>query len=320
LILVFAGLGMTFVGAVYRYLLVYVYDSSLDTLGLLYPRALMQLMSGLYVAEICLIGLFALKTAVGPMLLMIIFLIFTLLVNLSLNEAVEPLLNNLPRDLALESDIGPIAPSDPIGVAPTTQPLPDDGGGLAADYYDADEQFGDDPEPPPPAAFDSDARLRGVEGASSSKYTIQEWTKAALKKQVQQELASDESGLTRILAQIKEWLTPDPAQPRAPNFVMHWLHPEVYQDVRRLQPRVNPGPGDYELPDDYVRRAYWPPEMWTPTPRLWIPRDEARVSRQEVAHTREAIGISDRGCWLDGKGRVVVEYEEAPLREERVLY
>ncbi|KAK3358188.1 hypothetical protein B0T25DRAFT_541122 [Lasiosphaeria hispida] len=316
LILIFAGLGMYFISFTYRYNILFVFSSDLDTMGLFYPRALMQLMFGLYVAEVCLIGLFALKSAFGPLLLMLLFFIFTALVHISLNEAVTPLLYNLPRTLALEQDIGPIADdSSAPGDEPAGQ-RPEYEGGLAANYYDTEEHFGDEPEPPALHDLDTDIQMRGIEGSSSLKYAFAEWTKQAIAARFKQE--AEESGLTIALEKIKTWLTPDPN--RQPNFIMAWFHPEIYQDFRKLQPSVNPGPECAELPEDYGRKAYQPPEMWRPAPRLWIPKDEARVSRQEVAHTKDAIFISDRGCWLNEKGRVLCDMEESPLLEQRVVY
>lgn len=342
----FAGLGMFFISYVYRYGLLYVYDSSLDTKGLFYPRALMQLMTGLYIAEICLIGLFALKSAVGPLLLMAIFFIFTALVHISLNDAVTPLLYNLPRTLALEKDIGPIAEDERPG-DDTARPTPETGGGLAADYYNMSDDDGDDDDEfldAPHHDLDTDIQLRGIEGSSSLKYHITEWTKSVLKSTFKPSPpppppdpnnnnnnnnlppSEPESGLTRMLTKIKISLTPDPS--RKPNMLLTFLHPEIYQDFRALQPRVNPQPDESAataLPADYARRAYWPPEMWAPAPRLWLPRDEARVSRQEVAHSAGSVSASDRRCWLvEGKrgrvGRVECEFEESPLLEERVVY
>jgi hypothetical protein len=353
---------MFFISYVYRYGLIYVYDSSLDTKGLFYPRALMQLMTGLYIAEICLIGLFVLKSAFPQLLLMIVFLIFTLLVHISLNDAVTPLLYNLPRTLALEKDGGPIAEDERPGDN-TPQPTTETSGGLAADYYnvsDNDDDDDDDEFPDDHANhdLDTDIQLRGIEGSSSLKYHITEWTKSLFKSTFKPNKPpppddptlpplrpSPESGLTLILTRIKNFLTPDPSRP--PNALLTFLHPEIYQDFRALAPRVNPEPGNVELPANYAKQAYWPPEMWTPAPRLWIPRDEARVSRQEVAHSRGVVAASDKACWLvdhnlnlnssknagkrrglgvrmprvgGGMGRVVCEFEVSPLHEERVVY
>jgi len=314
-VLLFAGLGMFFLSYIYRYNIIYVYSSELDTLGLFYPKALMQLMFGLYVAEICLIGLFLLMLAWGPVALMLIFLIFTALVHLSLNEAITPLLFSLPRTLALERDIGPIAEDTPATPDSNT-PRPDNEGGLAAAYFDADEHFGDEPEPPPLEELDTEVQMRGIEGSSSLRYMATDFVKAAVASWIKKD--SEDSGLTRTLAQIKALLTPDASQ--KPNFIMTFFHPEVYQEFKRLQPKVNPGPNDLELPPDYGRKAYQPPEMWRPAPRLWIPKDDAKVSRQEVAHTKESIFISDRGCWLNDKCRIECEPEESPLFEPVIIY
>ncbi len=313
LVLVFAGLGMFFIGYTYRYNILFVYDSSVDTLGLFYPRALTQLLFGLYIAQICLIGLFALKQAFGPMLLILFFFIFTGLVHISLNEAMEPLLYNLPRNLAL-GEQSTSTEDDPQ--AQGNEARPEHAGGLAAAYYDEDEHFGDDdgPEPPPTHDLDTDIQMRGIEGSSSIRYAVTNWTKSTIKARFKPEKESD---FTRILAQIKYMLTPDPT--KKPNFIMAWFHPEVYQDVHVLQPSVNPGP-DIELPDDYTRKVYQPPEMWRPAPKLWIPKDEARVSRQEVAHTKDCIFITDKGCWLKERGRVYAEMEQSPLFEPRMVY
>ena len=311
----FAGLGMYFLSFTYRYNIIYVYSSELDTLGLFYPRALMQLMFGLYVAEICLIGLFALKSAFGPLVLMLLFFIFTALIHISLNEAVTPLLYNLPRTLALENDIGPIAEDGGTEQA-STEPRPEHTGGAAAAYYDVDEHFGDEPEPPPLSELDTDVQMRGIEGSGSIRWAVLGFTKAAIAEWCKKD--AEESGLTRTLAKIKAALTPDPN--RKANMIMTFFHPEVYQDFRRLKPTINPGPDGLELPEDYQRKVYQPPEMWRPAPKLWIPKDDAMVSRQEVAHTKDSIFISDRGCWLNNHGRVMCEPEEAPLLEPRIIY
>ncbi|KAJ9669537.1 phosphate metabolism protein 7 [Coniosporium apollinis] len=106
LVLFFAGLGLWFFYFAYRYNLLYVYDVNVDTKGLVYPRALKQLFVGLYLAELCLIGLFAIKLgengAIGPFVLMIVFLIFTALYHISLNAALKPLLQYLPKSLEAE--------------------------------------------------------------------------------------------------------------------------------------------------------------------------------------------------------------------------
>lgn len=86
----------------YRYNILFVSDTEVDTRGLIYPRALKQLFSGIYLAEICLVGMFAVSKAPGPIAIMIVLLVFTVLYQITLNRALDPLLDNLPRTLQAE--------------------------------------------------------------------------------------------------------------------------------------------------------------------------------------------------------------------------
>ncbi|KAK3715002.1 phosphate metabolism protein 7 [Vermiconidia calcicola] len=107
LVLGFAAIGLYCFYFAYRYNLMFVSNVNIDTKGRVYPRALQQLFIGLYLAEICLIGLFALATgesvgALGPLIMMILFLIFTALYQIALNGALEPLLEYLPKSMDAE--------------------------------------------------------------------------------------------------------------------------------------------------------------------------------------------------------------------------
>lgn len=88
----------------WRYNVFFVTDTTVDTRGLIYPRAIKQLFTGLYLAEVCMIGLFGASIAPGPLVLMVIFLVFTVLFHLSLNSALNPLLYNLPLTLLADEE------------------------------------------------------------------------------------------------------------------------------------------------------------------------------------------------------------------------
>lgn len=51
-----------------------------------------------------MIGLFAISAAIGPLILMIVFTVFTALFHISLNSALDPLLYNLPKTLDTEEE------------------------------------------------------------------------------------------------------------------------------------------------------------------------------------------------------------------------
>ncbi|EZF76717.1 hypothetical protein H105_01910 [Trichophyton soudanense CBS 452.61] len=112
LVLGFSALGLYLVYQAYRYNLLFVYEPVVDTKGLVYPRALQQVLTGVYLAEVCMFGLFAIRAAIGPMVLMGMFTAFTALCHISLNEALAPLLSALPHTLNNEDDWTCTTPSD----------------------------------------------------------------------------------------------------------------------------------------------------------------------------------------------------------------
>ncbi|KAI1623017.1 hypothetical protein EDD37DRAFT_453024 [Exophiala viscosa] len=122
LILGFAGAGICFAYVVYRYNLLFVYDSEVSTMGLSYPRALMHLLVGVYFGEVCLVGLLVLKKAFGPLVMSLGLLVFTVLLHVSLYNAVGPLLNALPKTLSLESQGERDKGTTPTGERNATKP------------------------------------------------------------------------------------------------------------------------------------------------------------------------------------------------------
>lgn len=102
LILAFASIGLIIFYLAFKYNFLYVYNSQIDTKGLCYPKALYQTFTGIYIAEICLIGLFGICTAPGPLILTVILAIFTVLYHIALVSAFSSVLYYLPRNLEEE--------------------------------------------------------------------------------------------------------------------------------------------------------------------------------------------------------------------------
>lgn len=100
----FSTIGMALFYFAWRYNVLFVTDTGIDTRGLIYPRAIKQLFTGVYLSELCLIGLFGASVAIGPLVLMIIFTVFTVLFHLSLKNAIDPLMYNLPQSLMAEEE------------------------------------------------------------------------------------------------------------------------------------------------------------------------------------------------------------------------
>ncbi|KAG6366797.1 hypothetical protein INS49_000977 [Diaporthe citri] len=244
LILGWATIGMALFYFAWRYNVLFVTDTQIDTRGLIYPRALKQLFTGIYLSELCLIGLFAASVAIGPLVLMIAFLVFTVLFNLSLNNALDPLLYNLPQSLMAEEE----------------------------------------------------QRRVGLEAT-----------------------VSDE----KAVANGTGYTTHSPGgQPKKGNFIIRFLKPWVYADYFTLRSYLPEREINFGVTDKLEAEAYLPHVVTSQPPLLWIPRDQAGVSAQEVAHTGKVIPITDEGCELNEKNKLVWDQDGArpPVWEEKVIY
>ncbi|KZM24391.1 membrane protein [Ascochyta rabiei] len=94
LIMGFATIGFCLVYIAYRYNFLYVYETNIDTKGEAYQKALKQLLTGVYLSEICLIGLFAIATAknpqaAGPLGIMCLLLAITIIFSVTLGAALR---------------------------------------------------------------------------------------------------------------------------------------------------------------------------------------------------------------------------------------
>jgi hypothetical protein len=87
----------------YRYQMIYVSYAKAETNGLIFPKAINQLFTGLYFMELCLVGLFFLQennkgdqSCIPQAIIMIIMGGFTVLFQVILNRAFGPLFTYLP--------------------------------------------------------------------------------------------------------------------------------------------------------------------------------------------------------------------------------
>jgi hypothetical protein len=250
----------------WRYNVLFVTDTQIDTRGLIYPRALKQLFTGLYLAEICMIGLFGASVAIGPLVLMVVFLIFTALFHISLNSALNPLLYNLPMSLLAEEE---------------------------GRRFDAE------------AAAGVDAGQPGYNNGTHNGVSHIPSADSATKD-------------------IREAQTMHMSNGKKPSLFMKFLKPWVYSDYNAMRALVPQGVLDYNnlYSDEAAHNAYYPPTVNSATPLLWIPSDAAGISKQEIAHTSKVIPITDEGCELNEKGKLVWDRETTrpPVWEEKIEY
>lgn len=122
LVLGFATVGFSLVYVAFRYNFLYCYETQIDTRGEAYQRALRQLITGVYLSEGCLIGLFAIatgdnKAAAGPLAIECVLLAITIVGHLCLKKA---LVNHEAR--VAYTDPTPTTTSLEQGLAQTVTP------------------------------------------------------------------------------------------------------------------------------------------------------------------------------------------------------
>ena len=100
----FAATGLGLLYLAFRYNVFYALSTAVDTKGDAYGRALQHLTVGIYLAELCLIGLFSASGAQGPATIMILFLFITAGYQSYLNWVLSPLLYSFTDKLLAEDE------------------------------------------------------------------------------------------------------------------------------------------------------------------------------------------------------------------------
>ena len=96
LVLGFSTVGFTLLYLAFRYNSIFTLGTDVSTRGESYGRALFQLTTGLYLSELCLIGLFGIgigdtNISIGPLVLMVVFLVITVLWHIWLKRKIKKL-------------------------------------------------------------------------------------------------------------------------------------------------------------------------------------------------------------------------------------
>ena len=291
LMLVFASAVFCLFWIAYRHNYYFVQRNKVDTHGMLFNQALSQIMAGVYVLEITLIGLFFLvrneKNSVsckGQAIVMIVALVLTAAYHYILESALSPLYELVPvtlEDKAVEkekkrfgAEVREMVNDDEAGGRSTSNSIERSGPGSDS------EQEKSEParhEGPTIEQHDGIGDLLHTTSRSSSDSTP--LAKAAanarrtfqrLNNTVAARVAVDQShhgprrtGASRKL-EVQDQLG------------------ETIADYPDELPRLTPRERDAEL-----STAYQDPVTREPAPVIWIPQDEAGVSEEKIKEARK---------------------------------
>lgn len=113
LILVFLAVCFLLLYIMYLHNITYIQVEAPDARGRHYTRAVFQMFTGVYLGQICLLGMFVVAKAWGPVVMAFIGLCFTLYFHLQLLNAYGPLLDVVPVDVMRPADGVLVTPSFP---------------------------------------------------------------------------------------------------------------------------------------------------------------------------------------------------------------
>lgn len=320
---------------VYRYNTLYVTKFRFDTGGLLFPAAINQLFTGLYVMELVLIGLFFLVTdarangeAYGAPckvqgIIMIVVLFLTSLFQWLLNRAFGPLLRYLPITLEDEA----VMRDEEFARAQEKRWA-----------MDENEQPGDDIndvlEERERRSAEQDREMESIEMQNIEAHKHSRLDPRNLGNLVPGAVGNAVGNLVPLknswADRSRNKNPKSPAQNGAPNTPrqrrQHHHHTPKPQDVEAQRSGTNAigealfsGINDEiedltpDERDKLVQRAFQHEALRARRPVIWIPRDDLGVSDDEVLRTKEFsqhVWISNEFTGLDGKARVI--YRKSP--------
>lgn len=325
LILVFNIVTFSLFWFVYRYNTLYVTKFRFDTGGLLFPRAINQLFTGLYVMEVCLIGLFFLVrdengnvACEGQAICMIVVLILTAGYQILLNEAFGPLLRYLPitlEDAAVRRDQEfNRAQHARLGL---TVDDDDDEDDEESDNKNIEHRLAEQERKERHRdQNEKDIELKSLESdREDRKRTTSGGLLSTPKFGKKRPSWADRSPRTNrrskyfgvnsataspTIRNLRDKMAQD-AEAQGPenNKVGHALFAGIHDELEDLTPDER---------DQLVQRAFQHEALRSKRPVIWIPRDDIGVSNDEVYRTQrfsKHVWISNEYQALDGKCRTI---------------
>ncbi len=336
LITVFAIVTFSVLWIANRYSMLYVYKHTEDTGGLLYPRAINQTFTGLYVMELCLIGLFLLvrddanNTACIPQaIIMLIVLCFTVLFQVLLNKSFGPLLEHLP--ITLEDDA--VLRDEAFERAQAAR-LADSTESDAGELHERNQQYDTDNE------ADLADKLPDSAGSRDENIEMRRLRRASQQNSEAYSNSRPPNGATNGIHKSRKF-----APLRAAQAGAHWGMKGMGRGARGIghgakdlgvitfgnpDSLISTGPlgtsknrkkdieaqklmgealfGGYndeiedltpEERDTLVRAAFQHEALRARRPNVWLPRDDLGVSDEEVRRT-ELFGMGN--IWITNKG------------------
>lgn len=314
LMLAFTAICFGCVYLAYLHNLLFVVSPS-EGRGIFYPRAIYQTFTGLYLAEICLLGLFVVAKAWGPLVLEVIMIIITVFVQLGLQSAFAPLIANLPRDL-LAKTAAKGNNRNSAGIY---------GGGDEPVLNHTNPSYGTSYNQQQPTGVldhphDNTTRSPYTNGYNNG-YNNQQPQPVILEKPnhlAEESISSSGGGAVPVTSQSKLESGDRGISPRQNmSMAVRYFKPHIYLEPSVVQSeflthRFREAP--MALTREEESGAYANPAITAINPVVWIPRDPWGLSQTEVRELRgHEVNAYDEGAWFDINAKKKVSMEWGQL-------
>lgn len=307
LILAFATAGFFLLYVAWLYTLTYVQVPASDSRGQNYPRALFQTITGLYLGQVCLLGLFVVGKGWGPIVLQAVGLGVTVVVHIHLNHAFDHLMKYVPVDTMKSLNGKRDTPSfkniynEQVGWDDDFEELPSfplpkyQPKSTAKDVSDSDEPNTPSDETKGPSVSYSTE--------DSSKVTYTEGVKHYNPLPAETyEMSENKVSWVPLLADGAEGCIPP-----APFYIRFFL-PHIYCSFKAVKYKLPECYGllEPETPETDAANAsaYNFPAVSSQCPSVWLPKDPYGFSQQLMEELRDVVIISDENATITPGGKL----------------
>lgn len=264
-ILFFASAAFLLLFIAFSHNLSYIYIESPDARGLHYPTALKQTFTGLYLGQVCLLGIFAVGKGWGPIVLQAIGLGSTVFFHIHINEAFDKLLQVVPIDV--------MKPLDGVSETPS---------------FKGETEY--------KSKVLDKKHMREIAKAVKKDKEQQENIVEDLKN----EALNGEGDVEHIVPLLADR---DFKTTESKNFLVRFIRPDVYLNFRHVKSLL-PATFNIEPEEEDDKHAYHNPIMSNELPTLWIPKDPMGLSTVEIENTPKSIQITDENSGFTKKGKI----------------
>ncbi|ODV61458.1 Phm7p [Ascoidea rubescens DSM 1968] len=288
IVIAFSAVCFLLIYVAYLYNLTYVMDHSIDSRGRHYPKALFQIFVALYLAEVCLIGLFVFNKGWAPVALESILLAATVASHLYFKYKFIPLFDQVPLSALYQAQGNPhytynpkdqglkeiketgksfwIDNSDKNSVSIIDENVASTSAAPDASPYPYDKEPTSVPVPPV-AENENNTKLPINSVPDYENSTTQEHSKVFFK-----------------------------------STVVNFFHPRKFLTlsyIRSILPNYLNNPIIY----DNLSESYLDPAIKDEAPKIWIPKDPMGLSTNEIAKAEGKVFVTDEQTDFDDKGK-----------------